>query len=108
MIIPENSKAPNTLKELSTKEDFLKLRNDTTDKLLVVLLYASWDDSSMQLKKMVDQMPSVFASVKFGVVDCDAAPDLVDHFEDVDSVPSLVMCHPHKMAFETVTAPEPS
>jgi hypothetical protein len=52
-------------------------------------------------------MPSNFSQVKFAVADCDAAADLVDHFEDVDSVPSLVMVHPHKMAFETIAAPTP-
>jgi thioredoxin-like negative regulator of GroEL len=61
----------------------------------------------MHLKAMVEEMPANFSQVKFAIVDCDEAQDLVDHFEDVESVPSLVMVHPHKMAFETVSAPAP-
>jgi len=56
---------------------------------------------------MLTEMPSQFSNVKFATVDCDAAADIVDHFDDVESVPSLVLCHPHKMQFEIMAAPAP-
>ena len=47
MIIPDTSKSANTLHALADVEQFKKIRSDTTDKLLAVLLYAEWDESSM-------------------------------------------------------------
>jgi hypothetical protein len=58
MIIPDTSKTTSTLHSLGDVEQFKKLRNDTTDKVLALLMFAEWDESSMQLKEMVGQMPS--------------------------------------------------
>ena len=107
MIIPESSNKANELYELIDVPAFQKLRNDTTDKLIAILFYAEWDASSMQLKEMVSEMPKAYSQVKFATVDCDAASDLVDHFSQVDSVPSLLLAHPHKTQFEVVAAPTP-
>lgn len=62
---------------------------------MLVLVKAEWDDASKLLEQMVTEMPSNFSQVKFCVVDADQVPDLVDHFQ-IDSVPAIVMMHPHK------------
>jgi len=63
----------------------------------VILLSADWDEQSKHVKSMISEMPATFPALKFCWVDCDKSEDLVDHFS-VDSVPSLILVHPHKMS----------
>ena len=63
MLIPEfspNIKTP-TLNLINSVEEFDKLRQQTTDKLLLTLVTAEWDSSSQILKQMIDEMPNNFA-----------------------------------------------
>ena len=58
MLIPETMTKSNTLYEFQSMEDYNKLRGATTDKLLMILVKAEWDDSSKLLEQMVNEMPS--------------------------------------------------
>ena len=62
MLIPEytsNNTAP-VLSLISNQEEFDKLRQATTDKLLLVLFVAEWDESSKLLQQMIKEMPTNF------------------------------------------------
>lgn len=100
MLIPDFSatKQANTLIQLTTEAEFRSLRENTTDKLICVLMVAEWDQASQQLKTMLKEMPTKFTSVKFCWVDCEQVEGLVDQFK-VESVPSLVLVHPHKKQY---------
>ena len=80
---------------ISNKEEFDKLRQATTDKLLLVLFVAEWDESSKILHQMIKEMPTNFNQIKFAVVDADQVSSLVEKFQ-IDSVPAVVLMHPHK------------
>jgi hypothetical protein len=41
-------------------EEYEKLRQSTTDKLLLILVTAEWDDSSKLLLEMIKEMPQNF------------------------------------------------
>jgi len=103
MLIPEYKSAnaaPSTAEftQLTQVDEYKKLRAATTDKIILVLFTADWDESSRILHQMVsERVRQNFAAdtMLFNWVDCDLAEDLVDHF-DVESVPSLVLVMPHK------------
>lgn len=98
MLIPEYNAKSAPIPQLTTfthMEEYEKLRKATTDKLILILVAAEWDDASKLLLQMVAEMPSNFRSIKFAVVDADQVPSLVDHFQ-IDAVPSVVLMHPHK------------
>lgn len=99
MLIPEfnpkNGGGHLSLITLSTLEEFQNLRKQTTDKLIIILFTAEWDESSTLLGQMVAQMPGNFDYIKFATVDADQATPLVEHFK-IDAVPAVVLLHPHK------------
>ncbi len=63
MLIPEyttKTSATPQLTSLTTMEEYEKLRQSTTDKLLLILVTAEWDDSSKLLLEMIKEMPPNF------------------------------------------------
>lgn len=60
-----------------------------------MLVFADWDDTSKHLLQMFQLMPQYHLNCKFNSINADEATDLVDKFE-VDSVPALIVVHPHK------------
>lgn len=63
MLIPEyttKTSATPQLTLLSSMEEYDKLRQSTTDKLLLILVTAEWDDSSNLLLEMIKEMPPNF------------------------------------------------
>jgi hypothetical protein len=82
MLIPEFSttKIQPTLTTLSSASDFEKLRQQTTDKLFLTLVFAEWDSASQHLRHMVSEMPPNFTQIRFAVADADQVPDLVEKF----------------------------
>ena len=50
----------------------------------MILFWAEWDESSNNLKSMMEEMPNVYQSLLFAYVNCDES-DLVDTL-DVDTV----------------------
>jgi hypothetical protein len=52
MLIPEfsSTKAQPSLTTLSSLDEFEKLRQQTTDKLFLTLIYAEWDSASQHLR----------------------------------------------------------
>ena len=103
MLIPEFSttQVQPTLTTITTVSDFEKIRQQTTDKLFLTLVYAEWDSASQHLRQMVSEMPSNFTQIRFAVVDADQVPDLVEKFQ-IDAVPTLVLMHPHKQNAEVI------
>jgi glutaredoxin-related protein len=77
---------------LATEEDLNTLKKGCSDKAILILFWAEWDESSQTLKSMMEEMPSVYTSVRFAYVDCDES-DLVETL-DVDTVQTLVCVHP--------------
>jgi thioredoxin-like negative regulator of GroEL len=86
------SNTKNEFKKLETEDDLKTLKKACTDKAILVLFWAEWDESSQALKGMMEEMPNVYNSVRFAYVDCDES-DLVDTL-DVDTVQTLVCLHP--------------
>ena len=63
MLIPEyttKTSATPQLTLLTSMEEYEKLRQSTTDKLLLILVTAEWDDSSKLLLEMIKEMPPNF------------------------------------------------
>ena len=63
MLIPEyttKTSATPQLTSLTSMEEYEKLRQSTTDKLLLILVTAEWDDSSKLLLEMIKEMPPNF------------------------------------------------
>ncbi len=63
MLIPEyttKTSATPQLTSLTNMEEYEKLRQSTTDKLLLILVTAEWDDSSKLLLEMIKEMPQNF------------------------------------------------
>ena len=63
MLIPEyttKTSATPQLTSLTSLEEYEKLRQSTTDKLLLILVTAEWDDSSKLLLEMIKEMPPNF------------------------------------------------
>ena len=58
----------------------------------MVLFWASWDETSEQLKGMMEEMPKNYGSLTFAYVDCDES-ELVDTL-DVETIQTLVCLHP--------------
>lgn len=90
-------------------DQYKKLRAATTDKVILVLFSAAWDDASKVLQEMLEErVRQNFAptTLIFNWVDCDIADDLVEHF-DVESVPSLVVVLPHKQNPEVLSGVTP-
>ena len=61
MLIPEyttKTGATPQLTPLTSMEEYEKLRQSTTDKLLLILVTAEWDDSSKLLLEMIKEMPN--------------------------------------------------
>ena len=79
--------------KLGTNEDLEKMKAQCLDKPIIVLLWASWDEHSENLLKMMEEMPKVYKSVQVAYVDCDEADDLVDTL-DVETVQTIVILHP--------------
>lgn len=82
-MIPSTSKV-SELTELKTKEDLEAVKQECTDKPVLILFWASWDASSSVLKEMMAEMPKVYSKVRLAYVDCDES-DLVDIL-DVETV----------------------
>ena len=105
MLIPEyksataqSAAATAECTQLTELEQYKKIRAATTDKIILVLFSASWDESSRILQEMVqERVRQNFAvsTIIFTWVDCDQGEELVEHF-DVEAVPSLVIVLPHK------------
>lgn len=81
------------LPKLATNEDLEKMKAKCLDKPIIVLLWASWDEHSQNLLKMMEEMPKVYQNVQVAYVDCDEAEDLVDAL-DVETVQTIVILHP--------------
>ena len=113
MLIPEykpaSAAATAEFVQLTQLDQYKKLRAATTDKVIVILFSADWDESSRVLKEMLDERVRTnfgFATIIFNWVDCDQAEDLVDHF-DIESVPSLAIVLPHKQSYEVLPGVTP-
>ena len=78
--------------QLTDEASLNELKKKCTDKPILVLFWASWDESSEQLKGMMEEMPKAYSSLSLAYVDCDES-DLVDTLE-VDTVQTLVVVHP--------------
>lgn len=82
MLIPEFSKAPSSeFTQIETAQQFKEMRSSVTDKAIVLLVTASWNEQSQMLKEMAREMPSSYPSVKLCWFDCDELAELVDQFE---------------------------
>lgn len=71
------------------------MRKATTDKPILIMVSAEWDEASSHLLRMFVEMPASRPHCKFAKIDADEGTALVDLFE-VDAVPALVIVHPHK------------
>lgn len=78
--------------QLTDEASLNDLKKKCTDKPIFILFWASWDESSEQLKGMMEEMPKAYNSLSLAYVDCDES-DLVDTL-DVDTVQTLVIVHP--------------
>ena len=78
------SNTKNEFIKLETEDDLKNLKKGCSDKPILALFWADWDESSQALKSMMEEMPNVYESVRFAYVDCDES-DLVDVL-DVDTV----------------------
>lgn len=78
--------------QLTDEASLTDLKKKCTDKPILILFWASWDESSEQLKGMMEEMPKAYSSLSLAYVDCDES-DLVDTL-DVDTVQTLVVVHP--------------
>ena len=78
--------------ELKTEDDLKNIKKECADKGLVILFWASWDESSEHLKGMMEEMPKNYANLRFAYVDCDES-DLVDTLK-VENVQTVVVVHP--------------
>jgi len=87
-----NTDKPKELLKLDTDEDLKKLKERCTDKPIVILCWAEWDETSQNLKQMMEEMPKVYQSVFVAYIDCDES-DLVDTL-NVDTVQTVVILHP--------------
>ena len=115
MLIPEYKPASaaggkSEFTQFETLDQYKKLRTATTDKAILVLFAAEWDESSQLLKQMLqeraNQELSGMVTTLLAWVDCDAGEDLVEHF-DIDVVPSLVVLLPHKQQPEVLAGVTP-
>ena len=88
---PTSSKI-DELSQLGTEDDLKKLKNKCTDKPIIALFWASWDEGSEALKSMMEEMPKAYKNVKLTFVDCDES-DLVEVL-DIENVQTLVVLHP--------------
>ena len=72
------------MKKLDSEDELKELKKQCTDRAIMILFWASWDEGSEQLKGMMEEMPKVYSSVRLAYVDCDSS-DLVDTL-DVENV----------------------
>jgi len=80
---------------LNSQVDYEAVRKLTTDKPMIMLVSAEWDEPSSHLMRMFVEMPQSRPHCKFAKIDADEGTALVDMFE-VDAVPALIVVHPHK------------
>lgn len=76
-MLPSNTNDQQKLEKLETTEDLNKLKKVCTDKAILILFWASWDESSESLKSMMEEMPKAYKNLRFAYVDCDES-DLVE------------------------------
>ena len=96
MLIPEyQANTTATLTTLESIEEFSKLRQATTDKLLLILVGASWDQPSQTLLDMLSHAPQHNPHVRFAYTDGEKNEALMEKFS-LEMVPSVIMLHPHK------------
>lgn len=88
----EEQKQMQKIPKLENEADLNKVKKDCSDKAIIILFWASWDDNSETLKGMIEEMPKVYKNLQFAYVDCDES-DLVDTF-DVENVQTVVTVHP--------------
>lgn len=87
-----NTDKPKELLKLDTVEDLKKLQQRCTDKPIVILCWAEWDETSQNLKQMMEEMPKVYHSLFVAYIDCDES-DLIDTL-NVETVQTVVILHP--------------
>ena len=52
--------AKSEFQKLETEDDLKSLKKAATDKAVLILFWASWDESSNLLKSMMEEMPKVY------------------------------------------------
>lgn len=77
---------------LNTEAEFKNLKKKCTEKPILVLFWASWDENSSLLKNMMAEMPQAYTKVQLAYVDCDES-ELVDVL-DIDTVQTIAVIHP--------------
>lgn len=77
---------------LNTEAELKTLKKKCSDRPIIVLFWASWDENSTLLKNMMAQMPQAYNKVQLAYVDCDES-ELVDVL-DVDTVQTVAVIHP--------------
>ena len=92
-MLPSNDKGDASLVQLTTVKDLEELHNKCTDRALLLLCWASWDQPSDALKSQLEEVPKVYKNVRVAYIDCDEADELIDEL-DVDTVQTLVIIHP--------------
>ena len=90
-MLPANT-TNHPLKLVNTEDELKALKKECADRAIVILFWASWDESSQTLKAMMEEMPSVYQNLRLAYVNCDES-DLVDVL-DVDTVQTIVVLHP--------------
>lgn len=71
-----------------------ELHGKCTDRALLLLCWASWDQPSDALKSQLEEVPKVYKNVRVAYIDCDEADAIIDEL-DVDTVQTLVIIHPN-------------
>ena len=60
---PNNAAKPSTFESVSDLDTWKKLRTDTTDRVIMVLFGAEWDEPSQVLRSMLEEFPQAYASI---------------------------------------------
>ena len=106
-MLPSGKTEAEPFQPIKTEEDLNQVKKVCTDRPIIVLFWASWDQPSCTLKSMMEEMPKAYKSVRLVYVDCDES-DLVDVL-DVDTVQTLAIIHPEgsNKKVEKVTGVKP-
>ena len=71
-------KYPITL--LTTLKELNDVKKTCTEKAIVILFWAEWDDRSDTLRSMMEEMPKVYKNIHLAYINCDDSEEMIDHF----------------------------
>lgn len=106
-MLPSTSTDTGDMTELTSKDEFDKLRKSIKDKGIVVLCCANWYEPCKVLKdNIMQEMVKIYKHLVFTWIDCDKFVELVEKYE-VDTVPTVLVFHPHKQDVDKIINPSP-